>query len=114
MKNCIFCQIVNNKRPARIVYEDEDVVAFHDINPQAPIHILIIPRKHIPQISAMQPEDQLLVGKIIFTGKNLAEQLNIADHGFRMVFNNGRYAGQQIFHIHLHLLGGRPMSWPPG
>ncbi|NOX37718.1 MAG: histidine triad nucleotide-binding protein [Calditrichaeota bacterium] len=113
--DCIFCQIAEHKLPANIVYEDDDVVAFHDINPQAPVHVLVIPRKkHIAKIADMTAEDQALVGKVIYIGKQVAEQLGIAEDGFRLVFNNGRHGGQHVYHIHLHVLGGRPMTWPPG
>ncbi len=112
--DCIFCQIAEHKRPANVVYEDDDVVAFHDIHPQAPVHVLVIPRKHIAKIADMATDDQALVGKVIYIGKHVAEQLGIAEDGFRLVFNNGRHGGQHVYHIHLHVLGGRPMTWPPG
>jgi len=114
MNDCIFCQIAEGKMSAHIVYEDADVVAFHDINPQAPYHILVIPKKHIARIADITEADQKLIGKIILVGKQIAEQLGFADSGFRMVFNNGRLGGQHVYHIHLHVLGGRPMTWPPG
>ena len=114
MTNCIFCAIAEGKMPARMVYQDDDVLAFHDINPQAPVHVLVIPRKHIPRIADITEDDQNLIGKVIYTGKQIAQQLGIAQDGFRMVLNNGRYGGQHVYHIHLHVLGGRPMGWPPG
>ncbi len=112
--DCIFCKIARRQLPAKIVYEDDDVVAFNDINPQAPVHVLVIPRKHIPRVADMVESDQQLMGKIIYTGKRVAEMLGICEEGFRLVFNNGRYGGQHVYHIHLHVLGGRPMGWPPG
>ncbi len=114
MENCIFCRIASRKTPARIIYEDDEIVAFHDINPQAPIHLLIIPRKHIPRIDDLSPEDQVLMGKIILTARQLARQLDFSERGYRLVINNGRDGGQDIYHIHLHVLAGRPMRWPPG
>ena len=114
MENCIFCRIAEQKTPARIVYQDPEVIAFHDIHPQAPIHLLIIPRKHIPKIDYLQPEDQLLMGKLIYTAGQLAEQLGFKKSGYRLVINNGRNGGQDIYHIHLHVLAGRAMHWPPG
>ncbi len=112
--DCIFCKIASGDMPANIVLETDDVVAFHDINPQAPVHVLVIPRKHIARVSDMTAEDVELMGKIIFAGKQVAEKLGIAEDGFRLVFNNGRNGGQHVYHIHLHVLGGRAMLWPPG
>ena len=114
MKNCLFCKIAGKEIPADIIYEDNDTVAFKDINPKAPVHVLIIPKKHIEKIADMEAEDQQLIGKLIFTAKNLAEELGISKDGYRLVFNNGKNAGQEVYHIHLHLLGGRSMQWPPG
>ena len=112
--DCIFCKIARGEMPAKIVLENEDVIAFHDINPQAPVHVLVIPRKHIARVSDMTADDVPLLGKIIFAGKQVAEKLGIAEDGFRLVFNNGRNGGQHVYHIHLHVLGGRAMLWPPG
>jgi len=114
MSHCIFCNITKHKTPADILYEDDDVMVFRDINPQAPVHLLTIPKKHISKISEMEVEDQQLVGKIIYIAKQIAQEQGISESGFRMVFNNGRHGGQDVHHIHLHLLGGRPMHWPPG
>jgi len=111
---CIFCAIAENKIPANIVYEDTEIIAFHDINPQAPIHVLVIPRKHIEKISDATKTDQELLGKIILAGNQIAKKLGIDESGFRMVINNGRDGGQHVYHIHLHVLGGRKMTWPPG
>jgi histidine triad (HIT) family protein len=114
MSNCIFCNIAEHKTPADILYEDDEVMVFRDINPQAPVHLLTIPKKHIAKISEMEAEDQQLVGKIIYIAKQVAQEQGISESGYRMVFNNGRHGGQDVHHIHLHLLGGRPMHWPPG
>lgn len=111
---CIFCAIAEHKRAARIIYEDDSLIAFHDIHPQAPVHVLIIPREHIARIGDMQESDATLVGKMIYTATRLAGQLGVSDSGYRLVFNNGRDGGQHVYHIHLHLLGGRRMGWPPG
>ena len=113
--DCIFCKVVDKKIPASIVYEDERVVAFEDINPQAPVHILIIPRKHIPTIlDTTTEEDYELVGYLHHIASKIAKDRKIADRGFRLVLNCNREAGQTVFHIHLHLIGGRAMHWPPG
>ncbi len=109
---CVFCKIVSKEVKADIVYEDVDVIAFKDLNPQAPTHILIVPKKHIESILKITDEDVELVGKIIYTAKKIAEKYNITD--FRIVNNCGKKAGQSVFHIHFHLLAGRRMAWPPG
>lgn len=114
MSHCIFCNIAEHKTPADILYEGNEIMVFRDINPQAPVHLLTIPKKHIAKISEMEAEDQQLVGKIIYIAKQVAQEQGISESGFRMVFNNGRHGGQDVHHIHLHLLGGRPMRWPPG
>ena len=112
--DCIFCKVVDKKIPASIVYEDERVVAFEDLNPQAPVHILIIPRKHIPTILDSNEEDHELIGYLHHIAGKIAKNRGIADRGFRVVLNCNREAGQTVFHIHLHLIGGRAMHWPPG
>jgi histidine triad (HIT) family protein len=114
MENCIFCQIIERKMPSSIVYEDDEIMAFKDINPQAPVHLLILPKKHIPTIIDIQPEDQMLLGKIIIISKKLASESKVDSRGFRLVFNCNKDAGQAVYHIHLHLIGGRRMTWPPG
>jgi len=114
MKECIFCDIINREAQATIVYEDEDIVAFDDIEPQAPIHILVAPRKHIRTVADLTEDDEKIVGKIVLVANDLAKKYNISQRGFRLVFNCNKDAGQDIYHIHLHLLGGRRMSWPPG
>lgn len=112
--NCIFCKICAGEIPAKIIYQDENVVAFADINPQAPIHHIIIPRKHIDTINDLTPADLPIVGQLIQTAKQLAVEENIAENGYRLVMNCNPGGGQTVFHIHLHLLGGRYMTWPPG
>ncbi|NOZ28185.1 MAG: histidine triad nucleotide-binding protein [Chloroflexi bacterium] len=112
--DCIFCRIVRREAYGDIVYQDEEVTAFRDINPQAPVHILIVPNRHIPAVSALQPEDAALIGRLFLIARDLAEQEGIARGGYRLVLNNGPEAGQSVYHIHLHLLGGRRMRWPPG
>lgn len=112
--DCLFCKIIKKEIPAEIIYEDDQVIAFNDINPQAPHHLLIIPRKHIPTLNDLTPDDTAVTGHIIQTAKYLAKQLNIAKQGYRFLFNCNRGAGQTVFHIHGHLLGGRPLLWPPG
>ena len=115
---CLFCKIVRKKVPAEIVHEDDDVIAFRDIAPQAPTHILVIPKKHIESVDDLTPEDDALVGKVIRTGTEIAKAEGLAggatEKGYRMVFNNGPDSGYAVFHIHLHVLGGRKMTWPPG
>ncbi|TNF33038.1 MAG: histidine triad nucleotide-binding protein [Gammaproteobacteria bacterium] len=114
MTDCIFCKIASGDIPANIVYQDDHVVAFRDLNPQAPTHILVIPRKHIANTNDLQMEDAELIGKMYLAAKHIAHEEGIAEKGYRTVLNCNRDAGQTVFHIHLHLLGGRPMSWPPG
>lgn len=114
MTKCIFCDIAAKKIPSRIVHEDAELVAFRDINPQAPVHILIIPRRHIPTLNDLTSEDAALVGKLCLAAKELAKRENIAEPGYRLVINCNAGAGQSVFHLHLHLIGGRPMHWPPG
>ena len=107
---CIFCDIVNKKSPAKILYEDEEVIAFPDINPSLPVHILIIPKKHIPSANEISPADQKTLGKMITVAKNLAKKNQIAEAGYKLIINCGKAAGQIIPHLHLHLLGGGPMT----
>ena len=113
MTDCLFCKIIKKEIPAKFEFEDELVVAIQDIHPQAPNHLLIIPKRHIERISDAVEGDAELLGQIILRAKDIAKQKKISD-GFRLIFNNGELAGQSVFHIHLHLLGGRRMSWPPG
>lgn len=112
--DCIFCKIINKEIPAQIVYEDEQILAFKDINPVAPEHILLIPKKHISTLSDLQPEDSNLMGHIVYTAQKLAGELGLAEKGFRLVSNCKEDGGQTVFHIHFHLLGGRFLDWPPG
>ncbi len=112
--NCIFCKIIEKKVSSRIVFEDDSVVAFEDVNPQAPVHTLVVPKKHITDIHSMSEADRELVGHLFFTARKIAEDKGLDAKGYRMVINNGRGAGQTVFHLHLHILSGRRFSWPPG
>jgi histidine triad (HIT) family protein len=111
--DCLFCKIAEKKIPSKVVYEDEDVFAFEDIGPQAPTHILIIPRKHFASLNEAGSEDAAVIGKMHLVAAELARKLNLTD-GYRTVMNSGRGAGQTVWHLHLHLLGGREFGWPPG
>lgn len=112
--DCLFCKIIDKSIPAKIAYEDDNVLAFHDISPQAPHHILIIPKKHIATLNDIKDDDIELIGKMTQTAKNLAIDLGIDQSGYRLVWNCNKNAGQAVFHIHCHLLGGRHLMWPPG
>lgn len=112
--DCIFCKIANKEIPSTIVYEDDDVIAFHDVNPEAPVHILVIPKKHIASLDAATEEDQQLLGKLLLTVRKLAIDHGIADNGYRVVTNCGEQGGQSVMHLHFHLMGGREMLWPAG
>lgn len=114
MSDCLFCKIINREIPASIVYEDQRVLAFNDINPQAPTHVLVIPRRHIASLNEIGVEDDQIVGELVRRAAAIAKDRGLAEGGFRTVFNTNRLAGQTVFHIHLHLLGGRAMTWPPG
>ena len=114
MTECIFCKIARAELKASVIHSDEDVVAFHDINPQAPTHILVISRKHIPSISDCAPEDFAVIAKVLAVCAKIAESESIRESGYRLVLNTGVDAGQAVDHIHVHLLGGREMAWPPG
>jgi histidine triad (HIT) family protein len=111
--DCLFCKIAAKKIPSKIVYEDDDVFAFEDVGPQAPTHILIIPRKHFASLNEASPEDAAVIGKMHLLAAELARKLKLTD-GYRTLVNSGRRAGQTVFHLHLHLLGGREFGWPPG
>jgi histidine triad (HIT) family protein len=113
MSTTLFEKIIAREIPADIVFEDDSVLAFHDINPQAPTHVLIIPKKVIPRIGEAQEEDQLLLGYLLLKAGEVARKLNL-ENGFRLVINNGRDGGETVPHLHCHLLGGRPLEWPPG
>jgi histidine triad (HIT) family protein len=114
MSDCLFCKIVNRAIPASIVYEDEGILAFNDINPQAPTHILVVPKRHIASLNDLSGEDDVLVGELVRRAAAIAQSRGISVGGYRTVFNTNRDAGQTVFHIHLHLLGGRSLHWPPG
>ncbi len=111
---CLFCRIVRREIPADIVYEDDEVLAFNDINPQAPTHVLIVPKRHIDTLNALGPGDDQTVGALVRRAAAIALERGIAQSGYRTVVNTNREAGQTVFHIHVHLLGGRAMAWPPG
>ena len=114
MNDCLFCKIVSGKLPASRVYEDDEVIAINDIDPQAPLHVLLIPRRHIATTNDLTPQDDGLVGKMLRTAAAIAGERGYAASGYRTVFNCQRGAGQSVFHIHLHLLAGRNFTWPPG
>ena len=114
MTDCIFCKIISGDIPGDIIYQNDDVLVFRDLNPQAPTHVLVIPKKHISTINDLQPEDAELVGKMFLAARKIAKDEGIAEPGYRTVMNCNAGAGQTVFHIHLHVLGGRGMNWPPG
>src|SRR5947199_10367292 len=114
MADCLFCRIVARDVPASIVYEDERLIAFNDINPQAPVHVLIVPKKHVPTLTDLTAGEDALVGEMVRRAGAIASERGISAGGYRTVFNTNREAGQTVFHIHLHLIGGRSMHWPPG
>lgn len=112
--NCLFCRIRDGELPAKKIFEDDRTIAFEDVNPQAPRHFLVIPKEHLPTLDALQAKDEALVGHLVTVAAELARRLGVAEGGYRAVFNCNADAGQTVFHIHLHLLGGREMGWPPG
>lgn len=112
--DCLFCSIAKKQIPADIIYEDKQVIAFKDVSPQAPCHILIIPHKHIATINDINGDDKELLGHMILTAKTIATDLGFSEQGFRLVMNCNEHGGQTVFHIHLHLLGERQLNWPPG
>ncbi len=114
MAQCLFCQIIDRDIQASVVYEDDRVVAFNDVNPQAPTHVLIVPRRHIASLNELTDDDNDLVGELVHRAAAIAKERGISASGYRTVFNTNSDAGQSVFHIHLHLLGGRSMHWPPG
>lgn len=111
---CLFCKIINKEIPATILHEDDDIIAFRDIAPAAPSHILIIPKKHLSTINETDDSSAFLLGRLVLTAKKLATDMNLSESGYRLVFNVNNDGGQTVYHIHLHLLGGRQLTWPPG
>lgn len=114
MMDCLFCKIIHGEINASFVYQDEHLVVINDINPQAPLHVLIIPREHIRSLNDLRPNHDVLVGEMIRRAGAIASEKGYGDRGYRTVFNTNREAGQSVWHIHLHLLAGRPLTWPPG
>ncbi|MCL2761368.1 MAG: histidine triad nucleotide-binding protein [Desulfuromonadales bacterium] len=114
MSSCLFCKIINGEIPAKIIYRDDDLIVIEDINPVAPVHFLLIPCKHIENSLDIAEEDAALMGRILRVAAKIAKEKNIAEDGFRIVTNTNEAAGQSVFHIHFHLLGGRDLQWPPG
>jgi len=112
--DCLFCKIISGEIPSNKVYSDDDVYAFHDIQPAAPTHILVIPRKHLHAVNSASEADQALLGKLLMVANEIAADQGLAESGFRYVINTGDQGGQTVFHLHLHLLGGRQFTWPPG
>jgi histidine triad (HIT) family protein len=114
MSDCIFCKIAEKKIPAKLVHEDDKVIAFDDINPQAPTHTLVIPKRHIASLQDLGEQDQGLLGHLLLTCRKIASDKGVAKSGYRLVANTGSDGGQSVFHLHFHVLGGRHMAWPPG
>jgi len=112
--DCLFCKIITREIPGSIVYEDDRVIAFNDIRPQAPTHVLVVPKRHIESLNELQPGDDQIVGELVRRAAAIAKERGVSASGFRAVFNTNRDGGQTVFHIHLHVLGGRSMQWPPG
>ena len=113
-EDCLFCKLINGDIKADTVYEDDDVFAFRDINPQAPVHVLIVPKKPIPKLTAADESDMMILGKLVIVAKQIAKDYGLEDDGFRLLLNEGKNGGQTIYHLHFHLLGGRRLMWPPG
>jgi histidine triad (HIT) family protein len=107
--NCIFCKIISKKTDTKIVFENEDIIAFNDIHPLAPVHVLIIPKRHIVSINDITEDDELLLGKMIFAARNIAQELEITEGGYKLLLRTGKHGGQEVDHIHLHLIGGAPL-----
>lgn len=112
--DCLFCKIIAGEIPATVVMSTDTTLAFRDINPQAPTHVVVVPRAHYPDAAALAAADPALAGEVLRAGAAVAEQEGVVESGYRMVFNTGAGAGQSVFHVHLHVLGGRPITWPPG
>lgn len=111
--DCLFCKIINKDIPAQVIYEDDQIIAFNDINPQAPLHFLVIPKKHISTLNDIKEDDRELLGHMVMTAGKIAKDQGIAQDGYRTVFNCNNHGGQTVYHIHLHVLGGKAMGWPP-
>jgi len=114
MEACLFCKIIKKEIPSSIVFENENILAFNDINPQAPIHILLIPKEHVASLNEIPEEKKDILSDLLLRARQIAEEKGIAQTGYRLVLNTEKDSGQEVFHVHLHLLGGRRMSWPPG
>ena len=112
--DCIFCKIVAREIPAKVLDEDEHTLAFHDVRGVAPTHVLVVPKRHLVGVRAAEEKDTELLGRVMLAGQRVAEKLGLGESGYRFVVNQGEHGGQSVFHLHLHLLGGRAMSWPPG
>lgn len=113
-ERCLFCKIAKGEIPAKKIFEDDDVVAFEDINPQAPTHFLVVPRRHIASLDDLEAADEAILGRVMHSAANIARERHLERDGYRTVINCGEAAGQTVFHIHVHVLGGRPFHWPPG
>lgn len=114
MSKTVFQKIIDREIPARLAHEDEHCIAIHDVNPQAPVHVLVIPKRHIARVGAATPADQALLGHLLLTAAAVAKKLGLAESGYRLVINHGRDGGETVPHLHVHLLGQRPLAWPPG
>ncbi|MDH5564132.1 MAG: histidine triad nucleotide-binding protein [Nitrospirota bacterium] len=114
MDDCVFCQIASGAIPAKVLYEDDQVMAFHDMNPQARVHVLVIPKRHMASLAEAQDSDTAVLGQVMLVCAKMAQECGIVESGYRVVANTGRSAGQSVFHLHLHVLGGRSFDWPPG
>lgn len=114
MSHCLFCRIVDGSIPAKILYQDEQALAFEDINAQAPAHTLVIPKRHVASVQDCREQDQALLGHLLLTCSKVAQMKSLAESGYRIVMNTGADGGQTVFHLHFHVLGGRHMTWPPG
>jgi len=114
MSDCIFCKIASKGIPSKVVYEDDQVFAFDDVNPQAPVHSLVIPKRHVTSVQELGESDRALIGHLLLTCTKVATLKGLTDHGYRLVTNTGKDGGQTVFHLHFHIMGGRHMAWPPG
>jgi histidine triad (HIT) family protein len=112
--SCLFCEIVAGRIPAKVVYQDDAVLAFRDVNPQGPVHVLVVPRRHITSLLELTEQDDAVVGSLVRRARDIAREQGLGERGFRLVFNFGDDAGYSVYHIHLHLVGGRKLGWPPG